>query len=317
MSELTTRILSGIAMIVVALMAAVLGGYYFRRSRRRGGHGACSTNGCGSSAAGASAGRSAASSTACCLRSPCCGSATGAATRACRSAAVGLPRHLGDGHRRLFRGPPLRQAQARALDQSRQDRRRPVGRSCRGSIVRRGLGHRDGPQPCPDPARAAVRGRRAGGRPVRKQDEAQGRGQGFRRLAPGPWRPPGPSRWSRSGCGPDLRGAEQQGWREESLHPRCHRLDRQIDARPDRAVAGRVRGRRADCLGERRTRWPTPRAGPTPSWPSSRTKAGFPSWRRRLQGTRLPRSSGRRRLGRSRGGRRGSGHGGDRRLRRA
>ena len=29
MSELTTRILSGIAMIVVALMAAVLGGYYF------------------------------------------------------------------------------------------------------------------------------------------------------------------------------------------------------------------------------------------------------------------------------------------------
>ena len=29
MSELTTRILSGIAMIVIALMAAVLGGYYF------------------------------------------------------------------------------------------------------------------------------------------------------------------------------------------------------------------------------------------------------------------------------------------------
>ena len=29
MNELTTRILSGIAMIIVALMAEVLGGYYF------------------------------------------------------------------------------------------------------------------------------------------------------------------------------------------------------------------------------------------------------------------------------------------------
>ena len=30
---------------------------------------------------------------------------------------------------------------------------------------------------------------------------------------------------------------EQQDWREESLNPRCHGFDRQIDARPDRTVA--------------------------------------------------------------------------------
>ena len=45
-----------------------------------------------------------------------------------------------------------------------------------------------GPESGAHPACAVVCGRRAGGRPVRKQDEAHGRGQGLGRLAAGPWR---------------------------------------------------------------------------------------------------------------------------------
>ena len=151
--------------------------------------------------------------------------------------ALDLPGDLGNGYRRLFRGPPVRQAQAGALHQSRQDRGRPLGRSCRGCVIRCRLGDRDGPEPCPDPACSLVCGRRAGGRLVRKQDEAQGRGQGLRatgsRAMAASWTvsmvsfrlPSSPSR------------REQQDWREENIHPRCHGFDRQIDARPDRAVA--------------------------------------------------------------------------------
>src|SRR5688500_4788932 len=72
------------------------------------------------------------------------------------------------------------------------------------------MGNRDGPEPRTDPACAFVCSRRASGRLVRKQDEAQGRGQGLGRLAPGPWRRPRPPRWARTGGRPDPRGASSR-----------------------------------------------------------------------------------------------------------
>ncbi|NUQ19228.1 MAG: hypothetical protein HOP95_12430, partial [Sphingomonas sp.] len=111
-----------------------------------------------------------------------------------RSAFVGVHRHLVDGYRCLLRGTPVRQPQARPVDQSGQDRGRPLRRRRGGNLVRRRLGSRDGPRPCAAGACAGARRSRAGGRPFRKLDEAACRRVGLRKLAPGSWWSPRPSR---------------------------------------------------------------------------------------------------------------------------
>ena len=127
--------------------------------------------------------RSAASSTACSRRWRCCGSATARRSRA-RSldCCLGVHRHLVDRHRRLFRRAALRQA---ASSRRRSAPTRPIeGLSAAWSARRSSAGAwvvATELQSALCRAGAALRGRGAGRRPVRKRDEAAGGRQGLRR----------------------------------------------------------------------------------------------------------------------------------------
>ena len=314
-SELTIRILSGIAMIVVALMAAVLGGYYF-------------------------AILVAAAATAMfyewmrIVRGWGVGWKVGGFLYCLLPALALLWIRDRSGDQGLsillwiflvtwatdigayFAGRRVRQAQACSLHQPRQDRGRPLGRSCRGRVVRRRMGNRDGPEPRPDPACAFVCGRRAGGRLVRKQDEAQGRGQGLGRLAARAMA----ASWTvsmvsfRLPSSPSRR--EQQAWHEERSPSSVptgsigkSTLDL-IERSPDEfEVVALTASVNVAALADAARRTKAKLA-------VIADEGRLTELETRFAGYALPRSSRRRRIGRSRRGGRGAGRGCHRRLRR-